>query len=211
MSHEASRGATLAAVVVTSSCLCQLAIADPVRTWCYEGIVTAVPTEYFNAGLRLGDPIYGRIRFDRRALDLNSDPKIGTYTLESSLIYVPALGSLWSFEGLEVGKQMIVMSGVGTPTPYDFFEVYQRDSPLDSPIDPTRLSFFNGQAPAGTLFSSDALPKKPPPVSSFEFLNLQYTDYAVSAGASVTGTVTKLFAAHGPSASLSLECGTAAE
>ena len=211
MKHGMNFSAVASVVIVMSGSLLQQATADPLRTWCYEGIFTTVSVDYLNAGLRIGDPLYGGFRFDKRTPDLTSDPKVGTYLLESSFVYVPALGAYWTFDGSGVGKAMTVISATGVPTPYDFFEVYQRDTPLDSSADPTKLFYFNGRAPAGALFDSDALPNKPPPVSSFEFLNFQYTNTAVTPYNSAAGTVTKLYAARPSTASLRSDCGAPAE
>ena len=173
------------------------------KTWCYEATVTSP-----GPGMNSGDLIYGGFRFSTSAVDVYGEPtneSIGAYTLDRTYIWVPVIDTLWIFEGSAVGKQMTVISAVGTPTPYDFFEIYQRDTPLDSPVDPTKLSFFNGRATALSLFTSDDLPLVPPPVSSFEFLNLQYTDFA-GGGYSTTAAVTKLYAARRSTTSVRSDC-----
>jgi hypothetical protein len=84
----------------------------------------------------------------------------------------------------------------GTSPGFDFFEVYQRNTPFDQELpNPTRRTYFNGRA-SSNLFASDAIPGAPPPVSAFEFLNLSYTDFATPVFAS--GPVTRLYAAPEP-------------
>ena len=168
-------------------------------SWSYEGVFTTLPTEYVNAGLRIGDRFVGGFTIDTASVDLVASTNRGDYTLLSSFIDVPALGSHWAFDGAVNGAQIVVLNDIGLS--FDFFEVYQRDTPLNQVQDPTRLAFFNGRGPT-SLFVSDALPTVLPPASAFEFLNLQYTDYAISSVSSAQGRVTTLHTIPEPSSLL---------
>lgn len=178
-------GVTLFAVAVPATAAVSL--------WRFQGLFSFLPQEYQALGLTVGDPLFGVLRVNRNALDAYpTDPSRGQYDLINASVCVPGLSSCWVFAGTQTAHVITVLNDVPNDPPWDFFEAYMRDIPLDSNQDPTRLFVFNGRAPA-SLFPSDALPGVPPLVSGFEFLNFQYTDFGVSNNASATGRITAFY------------------
>ena len=79
--------------------------------------------------------------------------------------------------------------------PFDFFEIFFRDTSFDTVLpNPDRLFFIVGTASTG-LFPDDSLPSSPPAVDAFFVthpLRFQYTDISIVDGASATGIITRI-------------------
>lgn len=161
--------------------------------WRFQGVFSFLPQEYHALGLVVGDPLFGVLRVNHNAVDAYPhDTSRGQYDLVSASVCVPGLSTCWVFSGSQTAHVITVLNDIPNDPPWDFFEAYMRDVPLDSNQDPTRLFIFNGRGPA-SLLSSDGLPDSPPLVSGFEFLNFQYTDFGISSGGSATGMITAFY------------------
>jgi hypothetical protein len=160
--------------------------------WQFEGEFTTVSMDYVNAGLAVGDKLFGTIQFSTDARDLYpSDMVRGSYRALRSSVSVPVLGTNWGFVGPDNTALLTILNDVPQSLPFDFFEVYMRDVGLEATQDPTRLFFFNGEGET-SLFVNDALVSDPPPLSLFGYLNFQYTDKAITVGNSATGVITRI-------------------
>lgn len=168
--------------------------ASTLQTWRYQGEFTVFSTEYFDAGLRVGDNFYGMFQFYSDATDREPSPMVGIYGLFYTELSVPALGANWIFSG-DVGKQLTVLNDAPSG---DRFEVYQQNISFNPVDNPTMLAFFGGFAGAD-LFATDALPATPPTPASFESLNFQYTDYTLNPYSSAQGVVTNIYRVPEPS------------
>ena len=170
--------------------------------WAFEGRFTTFGTEYANAGLSIGDRLFGGVIFSPSTPDLHpADNERGTYEAIFGLVAVPALHALWTFAGPNNTQRITVLNdaGQGQGSPFDFFEILFRNTSFDTELpNPTRLFFLAGRAGTG-LFADDSLPTVPPAVSAFDFLNFQYTDTTIVEGASATGIITRIVRIPEPS------------
>ena len=163
--------------------------------WGFEGRFTIFGTDYANAGLSIGDRLLGGVIFSPSTPDLHpADIERGTYEAIFGFVAVPTLQAFWTFAGPNNTQRITVINdaGQGQGPPFDFFEIFFRNTSFDTVLpNPTRLFFLNGSAGTG-LFADDSLPTTPPAVSAFELLHFQYTDTMIVDGASATGVITNI-------------------
>jgi len=168
--------------------------ATPIA-WYFEGQFTTFGTDYANAGLNVGDKLFGGVIFSSSKPDLHpADTERGTYEAIFGFVAVPALEAFWTFAGPNNTQRITVLNdaGQGQGPPFDFFEIFFRNTSFDTVLpNPTRLFVLAGRAGTG-LFADDSLPAVPPAVSAFDFLNFQYTDTTIVEGASATGVITHI-------------------
>jgi hypothetical protein len=137
-------------------------------TWLFEGEFTTFSTEYANAGLSIGDKLFGAVLFNSNAPDLHPEDTVrGTYEALVGFVTAPALGSHWTFAGSNNTQRITVLNDNPQDPPFDFFEIFFRNTSFDTVLpNPTRQFFIVGTADTG-LFASEALPMTPPPVDAF--------------------------------------------
>lgn len=188
-----TRNSLLSHLISISALFFTLALASNaqaslLQTWRYQGEFTDFSTEYFDAGLRVGDNFYGMFQFYSDATDRASSPMVGIYDLFYTELSVPALGANWIFSG-NFGMQLTVLNNVPSG---DRIEVFQQNISFNPVVNPTMLAFFGGIGNA-SLFATDALPTTLPPPTSFEAFPFQYTDYILSPYSSAQGVVTNIY------------------
>ena len=163
--------------------------------WGFEGRFTIFGTDYANAGLSIGDRLFGGVIFSPSTPDLHpADNERGTYEAIFGFVAVPTLQTFWTFAGPNNTQRITVINdaGQGQGPLFDFFEIFFRNTSFDQVLpNPTRLFFLAGSAGTG-LFGDDSLPLNPPAVSAFESLHFQYTDTMIVEGASATGVITHI-------------------
>lgn len=173
--------------------------AGPIA-WYFEGEFTIFGTDYANAGLNIGDKLFGGVIFSPSTRDLlPADTVRGDYEAIFGFIAVPTLGAYWTFAGPNNTQRLSVLNDAPQAPPFDFFEIFFRNTSFDTVLpNPTRLFFLAGKAGTG-LFADDSLPTAPPAVSAFEYLHFQYTDTMIVDGASATGVITYIARVPEPS------------
>jgi hypothetical protein len=163
--------------------------------WYFEGEFTTFGTDYANAGLSIGDKLFGGLLFSSDAPDLYpADDVTGAYEAIFGFVAVPTLGSYWTFFGPANTQRILVQNDVPQTPEYDFFEIFFRNTSFDTVLpNPTRQFFLNGRANPG-LLTDDFLPISPPAVSAFDLRELlfEYQDRLIVDGASATGVITRI-------------------
>lgn len=153
--------------------------------WTYDGVFTKVPADYYAAGFRVGDPFHGWLSMN--TADTVPDPRTGRYGPTVGAFDVFSTNTTYAL----LPSTVVIINDALAPEDgllHDYLSLSQ----VRQDFRVVTVSIVSGPAPA-TLFSSDALPEVPPPISAFEGgLSLTFCDSFFSAGPCSSGTVTAL-------------------